>query len=710
MKLEPTLAPPPEGEELLAQANTGSSPFDFGPEPSPAPALEPNPFVIEPGQPAAPIGRTNINRLAPAPAGQQTGQSLPTVTPRGQVQPIPTAPGPGRGPIIRPAGASDAGAPTGLAPIPDPFELGLDPADTAEPAPVIQPRANQLPPANSQELNDPFSLELDPIDPAPAAEPIRSASATAIPEPAPKRPTPQPMRDLDFGPLPFGSNAPTPDVGGNTLNIDPIPSGNSSPGLSIDEPRRATGIDFLGDATIDRDVPRGTIHPQIQMTKSAPERAILGKPMVYEIKLLNTGKSVTRNVVVEDQIPRGTKLLGTIPQAEMPEGSKRLVWRFDTLEPGDAQTLKIQVEPIEPGSIGSIATVRFVAEAAAETHIAAPELKFRLVGLQEAALGETVTYKFEIANTGDEDARDVMVRCLVPQGLQSPNREPDLEYPVGALPAGESKTVDLPLAAIEVGDFNTEAVLEASGATPIQANSPIRIIKSRIRLDRDGPGKRFVDSKARFINRVSNLSSQPLTNVKIVEQLPTNSTFESASDNGQFYNGTVTWTLASLAPSETRDLSITFVPKDANEKISTVNATADGGAQTAIRARMTVVGFAALKVENDRPLRPYSVGEQVSMRMTIKNGGTAPAEAVTAEIRVPEGLRFVSAKGPVDYLQNANVISFRPLAKLANGSDASFDLVFECVAPTNDHLTIQLQSTDLDKPLLTEEAFRITGN
>lgn len=722
-KAFPTLAAPladsesqpfdqPEGE-LLAQASPASDPFGFGsrPETKPAalPAAEPNPFDAPTGSEPRPIGRASLGTLGAAPSNEP--QPLPAVIPRGSVRPLPTTAQPTNGPTIVPAGAFDGPSSNGLAPIPDPFELDLPAVGSPPPRGSVAPAMERNPSAAPPVQNDPFALDLDPVSPAPVGQPIRSASATA--EPPARNESPL----FDLGPSPAPSNfdmsprnpPATSDPGPFDLSPIEPPSRNTLPSMSIDQPKPAVGLDFIGDATIDREVPRGTVHPQIQLTKTAPDRAVLGEPMVYEIQLVNTGTSAAKTVVVEDRIPRGTKLLGTIPQAEMPEGSKRLVWRFESLRPGEAKSLRIQVEPVEAGQVGSIATVRFVAEAAAETRIAAPELKFRLLAEQEAALGETVIYKFEIANTGDEDARDVMVRCLVPAGLQGPNREPDLEYPVGSLAAGESKTVDLPLAAIEVGDYTTEATLEAVGVSPIQATSPLRVIKSRIGLNRTGPGKRFVGSKVQFTNSVTNHSSRPLSNIRISETLPPNVTFESASDGGMASVGTVNWTIPALAPGETRDINVTFIPQDAGEKVSTVSATAADNAQTAIRAKMMVVGFSALKVENDRELRPYMVGEQVSMRMTIKNGGTASASAVTAVIRVPDNLRFVKADGPVKYTAAGNAISFQPIPEILNGQDVSIDLVLDCVSAGDAHVDVQLQSSDLEKPILSQEVFVIQG-
>lgn len=713
---------------LLAQATPASNPFDFGSSaplkkeptlaPKRLPEVAPGPRTLPTDDTAKPIGRAAVDTLQPTPHANpfaaETHNNLPAVRPAGGLQPIPTQ---GGMPVIQPAAGKDTDL--NLEPIPDPFELNIAPIDSAAPAPAPVPAA-AAPPADS----NPFSLDLTPL---PANEPIRSASAVNEPSPAPAL---EPMPVLEnVEPIePVPSAAPmTPLPSANPLT--PLPDASPAPfdamptrsaaaaappraraGLEVGAPISPSPIDFLGDATIDRDVPRGAVQPHLQMTKSAPGRASLGKPMVYEIKVANVGNATAYNVEVEDRIPKGSRLEGTNPQAEMPDGSKKLVWRFDAVGPGETKSLKVRIVPVEPGKIGSIATVKFSAETAAETHIAAPQLQFRLVGDPEAAVRDKVMYRFEIANTGDEDAQDVVIRCLVPDGLQSPNQVRDLEYPVGLLAAGSTKNVDLPLTAIGEGHYTTKATLEASDVSPIDSTSDIHIIKSRLALDRTGPGKRYVGSKVQFTNRITNNSSKTLTGIRIAETLPDNAKFVTASDSGSQVDAkTVAWTIPSLGPGQTKDVSITLVPEDAGKKVSMVNAVAADGSQVAIKASMTVVGFAALDLVTSHVNRPYAIDEEVTLQMTIKNGGTAVANAVETSVRVPPELRFLSASGPVQYSQIGDTVTFSPIPQVSHGSEAKFELKFKTLKQGDGTLNMQLRSNDLERGLIEQVAIKVYG-
>ena len=702
---EPPEPTPASGDVLLAQFD-GSDPFAAGPAPAarpdrtstPRPADNPfgdAPPPLAPQADASPIGRADLGTLRPEPA-------LPEVRPMGE----PVADSdvqPAVGYDIRPQG-------------------GERPASNI--LPVAGEEFDALPADDS-----PFAMDLSepPARPAPAggADPF-AMERTAVVPPGERPVVPRNRREVvtpeepvfDFGgepsPLPAGGPVaiPEPNLGRVPVAEPPAPNpaafgGGMTQDLGVGP--KPSQDEFVGDGVIDRNVARGPVRPQLEITKQAPERAAIGEKLVYSITVTNTGNTPARSVVVEDRIPRGSTLDGTNPVAEMPQGNKALIWKFEEIGPGQSQRIQVRVIPTQSGSIGSIATVRFVAETAAETRIAAPQLKFELVGPAEAQLGETVKYQFKIANTGDGDAQDVLVRTLVPEGLKHPGGV-DLEYPVGTLPAGAERTVDLPVTAVAVGEgYQTRATLESRGGGPIDSVRPIRVIKSRLDIGRSGPGKRIVNSDVSFVNRVTNTSIKTLTNVRVTETLPPGTKFVSATAGGRARPGgnIVEWVLPRLGPGESQDVSVKFKTGQAGTAESIVSAVATDGSQAGIRAKMEVIGFAALKVDADHPNRPIAKGEQVSMRMVIRNGGTAAARNVATTIQIPPELKLVSVNSPVKYRQVADSVQFDTVGAIGMGDTVEVDLIFDAVGAGDGRVRVTLQSADLQSAMVQDESFRV---
>lgn len=204
-----------------------------------------------------------------------------------------------------------------------------------------------------------------------------------------------------------------------------------------------------GGETSGRGTARGMQRPELKIEKTAPPHAVLGQPMVYTIHVKNVGRSPAYQVVVEDRIPQGTKLTGTIPQARLQ--GQRLVWKLGRLQPGRERKIRVRVIPQSEGEIGSVATVNFVSEIESRTKITAPKLQLELDAPRRARVGETVTVTFKLTNNGRAPATGVVIRDVFSEALQHPGGN-DLEYEVGTLPAGASREISLPLKAASPGE------------------------------------------------------------------------------------------------------------------------------------------------------------------------------------------------------------------------------------------------------------------
>jgi uncharacterized repeat protein (TIGR01451 family) len=486
----------------------------------------------------------------------------------------------------------------------------------------------------------------------------------------------------------------------------------TAPGGETPGPRgRVTPVEFSGDGTLDSSAPLGTQQAQLTIEKQAPADAILGQDLIYSIIVRNVGRAPARNVVVEDKTPKGSEFKGSIPQAELDEREQKLIWRLGVLDSGQEWVIKLKVVPTEAGQIGSVATVSFEAAVAARTVITAPELKIALEGPREVRVGERAAFRFRLTNVGSADATGVVVRNLIPEGFEHP-RGNDLEYEVGTLPKGDARDVDLTLLAVAAGSFQNQASLTADGDVMLETSQPVTVLTSRLEVQRQGPANRFVGREARFANVILNRSSDPLQGVTVVETVPLGVEFKAASESGQFdpQRRTVTWRLDRLDPGATRLLQVAYTPTQAGTLGSLVKATDSRGDAAEVASKMTVAGFSALTVDVSHAGVPVPIGDEVALRLTVRNRGTAPANRVQTVFEVPRELAFVNAKGPVKFRQQGNYIEFEPLGQLEINGETSFDVVLTAAEDGDARVRVQLMSAELSGPISEEESVRIIPN
>jgi uncharacterized repeat protein (TIGR01451 family) len=506
-------------------------------------------------------------------------------------------------------------------------------------------------------------------------------------------------------------------VGSDRLQPDALTPADQAPPMTITparerRPDRTTTPqtapprrDFTGDGTLTAHSPSGPQQPELKIEKVAPPEATVGDPLVYAIRVTNVGRSAAHEVIVEDRIPRGTTLDGTIPRAELTD--KKLLWRLGTIEPGGEQMIRIRVVPTEAGEIGSVATVRFVAEVAAATVITRPELSLEMTAPGEVAVGEQATFHFKVTNTGAADARDVIIRSLLPRGLEHPDGN-DVEYPLGRLRAGEVREIELTVLAKEAGQLRSQGLVAIGSRTYAEQESPVLVIPSRLIIRREGPARRFVGRKADYTTTVTNRSSRDLQQVTVEEQLNPGLELAAMPQDGQFdaRKRTITWKVPLIRAGESIPLKTSVVAQSPGTLESIVRASDAGGNKAALASRLEVAGFSALAVdfEHAGSPGPVSVGEQVSFRLTVKNRGTAPAEGVQALFEIPEHLEFVHADGPVAYTQEGQVIRFSALDEIAAKDQTSFNIVLTAAEAGTKRVTAELTTPTLAEPLRNDQA------
>jgi uncharacterized repeat protein (TIGR01451 family) len=151
-----------------------------------------------------------------------------------------------------------------------------------------------------------------------------------------------PARDTTPNPYnnnrqPLSANAPPSTLGGSSL---PGVDGTGKPGEKALE---------------------GPQQPTLLIQKFAPGEIQVGKTAKFVVQVRNIGTQSAENVVIRDEVPQGTKLVSTSPNATT-EGSQ-LVWQLGKLSPGEDRTVEMQLMPTTEGEIGSVATVSYAAQA-----------------------------------------------------------------------------------------------------------------------------------------------------------------------------------------------------------------------------------------------------------------------------------------------------------------------------------------------------------
>lgn len=514
---------------------------------------------------------------------------------------------------------------------------------------------------------------------APVVKPLETDDDATFPDPG--RAGREPTEPL--GPLTPGPSAPE---GRGEKTVPPFP--------------RVEGDDAVITAT-----PRGQQRPQLSIDKVAPQAAVLGQPMVYTIRVRNVGTIPAHQIVVEDRVPRGVQLDGTNPRAEMSEKTKTLIWKLGTLESGQERTISVRVVPTSEGPIGSVATVNFSTEVSSHTVVSAATLRFELLAVERATLGQPVPFTFRVTNTGRTDATGVVIRNVLPAALRHSDGD-DLEYAVGTLPVGKTKEVTLSVTAAQAGKVVNQAVVTADGGVSVQAEASVLVQGATIDVARSGPKRLFPKKNGRFTNIITNPTSQPMLGVTVTETIPAGVEYVASAPEGDYNPArrSVTWNVDRLAARESRQFEITLASNETGSKVSVVRAFDSTGASGEKVATTSVIGAASLAIEVTDGMSPLEVGESVTYRIKLSNRGTDVASNVRALATIPAGMQVTQIGGQLRFRQTANRIEFEPIPRLEPGGSTTATLTLRATRPGDVRLHAQVSSDQMPTPLTHEEA------
>jgi uncharacterized repeat protein (TIGR01451 family) len=484
--------------------------------------------------------------------------------------------------------------------------------------------------------------------------------------------------------------------------LGPIPRIISARALDLEPLAVTASRDAISPGPLLRS---GLPRPQLTVERSQPESAIVGQPMTYQMIIRNSGSASASSVVVEDPIPEGVRIDGTEPIAQT--NGKSLIWQLGQIRAGEERMLSVRVIPLRAGTVGSVARVSFAAEVTASTSVVEPPrpaLQFELSAPPRAMIGTAVPFTFRVMNPARVDATNVVVRNVLPPGLQHTSGK-ELEYEMGVLPAGQFRVVQLDLIASAPGMVMNRATVSADGVPVQAATAEIEVMGPQVTLDRIGPKKVYVGRNGRFTNAIRNAGQLAFNNLTLVETLPAGMEFVNAGEGGKYDARTrqVTWRISRLDAGQTAQVQIELQSTGRGPQVSQVRVVDRGSLSVEASHEFHSHGVAALSIRSSDLTSPLALGEKVNLKTQVHNRGTESATRLGMTILAPRGYEIIGARGPTDFKVVTGGIRFDPVERLEGRQHLEFEVVLRGLTVGEGRVQLQVDADQLEEPLNSEE-------
>lgn len=649
---------------------------------------------------AAPIAPAADDLLAPA-------NPAPVATDPAKTDPVKTDPGStdsGES-AVAPSPPAPAPSPT---PAPAPFPPSA--ADSSAFGGSVEPPA---PPRRftSTDIAPPSSFR--PASAAPAAPPSPAAVIGAAAT-NPFASAPQ------MGPTGSTRNAPPTGAGNRPFQSAPNPLGSGQASGQGSGQGSGPGFETAGQGRPGPMQLEGLQTPQMAVEKRGPREIQVGKAARYEILVRNVGSATAQDVTLRDAVPYGTTLITTTPPASPAGGPSNnagapvggppveLLWPLGTLVPGGEARVSMEVMPQIEGEIGSVASVSFRTEASARSRATKPALSLEASEAKAVRIGGEVRLSLKVSNPGTGVATGVVLEGVLPEGVShSAGRE--LEFDVGQLRPGDSKTIDLVMGSRGPGIHMAHFVARADGRLEVEQPVRIEVTAPTLELTTEMPARRYLQRPATCVLSMINAGTATARSVELAAQLPPGMKFVRANHAGWYEERShrVLWNLEELPPGEVGTVEMVLMPVDlGSQKIVAAARSSDGPSDQKIHT-VEVEGLAALFFDVTDSEDPIEVGGMTEYIVRIGNQGTKAASGVRLTATLLGDLEPVDAKGPAAHrIDNLSVV-FEPLAKLAPTEEAVFRVRVRGRREGDQRMQVQLMSDDHPSPITKEETTRV---
>ncbi len=512
-----------------------------------------------------------------------------------------------------------------------------------------------------------------------------------------------------------------------TLNTPLSPSVTQIVNSAVVRDDGQNGDDPADNSATDTDIVVSA--PDVRLTKTDGGAAFIpGATLVYTLTAINSGDQNVLDVIITETVPVHTQFVAgassagwsCVPNAN---AGAQCVIHLGPLNGGGAQiaaqfALQL-VNPVPAGveSVTNVAlgggpgitpTVRVTETTPVQ---AAPVLVLTKTDNDASAQpGDAILYVLTVTNTGNQDAANVFIQEIEvplhttfvpasssPGWVCTPSNTPGstCRISVGGLPGnGGSASVNfvvrvdaiVPAGVTQIanaavaGGTNAPVTPPATDSTPLLAVPDLAVTKT------DGlatvkPGETLV-----YVITVRNNGKQGATGVTLRDTIPANTTFQSASNAGQFAAGVVSWTIGDLPAGAEAQRTVTVrvntpLPAGTLTIENSAIAADDGsngedpnpGDNTGIDID-TVNGSIALVLTKSDGGAVVQPGGQVVYALTLRNTGDIGAPNSVITETVPQHTTFVPAASSAGWVcapnNNAGSVCVFNVGTLAGGGGA----------------------------------------
>ena len=417
----------------------------------------------------------------------------------------------------------------------------------------------------------------------------------------------------------------------------------------------------VGNKTAGVNVTVPEINPDKTVNVANPN---FGDDVTYSVTVTNVGIGDAKGVVVKDTLGKGLKFISATGNYTFDEATNTIMWIVD-LAKGESKTFKVNATV---SGYGNVTNTVIVGNKTFNKNVTVPEINpNKTVNNEIPNFGDDVTYTVTVSNDGIGDAKAVVVRDVLGEGLKFVSATGNYTFDEATntitwivdLAKGESRTFYVNATVSGYGNVSNSLVV---GNKTASVNVTVPEINPNKTANIENPN--FGDNVTYTVT-VSNDGIDDANNVVVKDTLGKGLKFISATGNYTFdeATNTIMW-IVDLAKGESKTFKVNATVSGYGNVTNTVIV----GNKT-FNKNVTVPEINPNKtVNNEIP----NFGDNVTYTVRVTNDGIADANNVVVCDILGKGLKFLNADGNFTYDEKTGTITW--IVDLAKGETKTFNV------------------------------------
>jgi len=447
--------------------------------------------------------------------------------------------------------------------------------------------------------------------------------------------------------------------------------------------------------------------PHLSVETAGPQKISVGRQATYEVTIANSGGGAAEELVVLVDLPSWAELTGTDASAGRAEvivgaqGSRQCQWKVGRLEAKAKERLTLRIKPQESRSFDLAVRWDYRRPSTqAMIEVQEPKLTLGMEGPREVLYGKREVYRLRIANVGNGEAENVIIR-LLPLGAGD---GVTAQHNFGAIGAGQERSIEVELTARQVGNLTMKVEVQCDGGVRAELKEEVLVRRAGLQVEVAAPKFQYVDAAATYRVRVGNPGSAPAHDIQVIATLPAGAKFVSAAQAGRWNpdNRQVHWSVERLEPGAQKLLELKCTLVQAGRIQIDLQAAAADDLHSTASAATQVEAMADLVMDVVDPAGPVAVGEDATYELRIHNRGTKSAEEVELSVFFSQGIEPVAVEGPPHRISLGQV-AFQAIPTIGAGKELRLKVHARAQAAGNHIFRAEVHCRPLGTRLVSEE-------